>query len=609
MIWKKLVFSLVGIGLLAGCSVETDDLAGSRPNVVLIMADDLGFDDLGVHGNSLIETPTLDKLAGESLQFRNFYVTPVCATTRASLLTGRHFLRTGVSHVHGGKDFLHRGERTLAESLRELGYATGMWGKWHSGKTPGYFPWERGFDEAFMARLYRYRDNVGLMNGDTLRTTGWITGVLTDFAIDFISRNREKPFFAYLPYLTCHSPLEAPEIFTEKYKQKGLSENLSTLYGMVDHMDYHIDRLLNSLDSLGLSENTLVLFLSDNGPAIINNYLTDEDRKTRYVNGFRGHKGNLWENGIKSPLFIRWTGRLEAGSIMQTSDVCDLFPTLLELAGGDPAKNPNPLDGFSLLPCLENPDATLPGKVTYLYGNPGWPPTELAWTPEGVKDEYRPWKYAEGEYLDYKNQILTIRKGQYKLLLNPGDTDGTILPNSSGYVLVDLEKDPQERENLAEMDREIFEEMRLDLETWYHQVLEEEHAFEMPEFEISQGSPVSRVLAYAPRQLSEGVKNASGFIGHFEVAGQQAIYDVRVETPGEYKVEIVYKNEGEDHEFQLSLGEKSHRVSFQGGGSRVTIPGVELGNGPGQLTLTNQTEQPGSKLRLFEILFYKNTQL
>ncbi|MEE9463814.1 MAG: sulfatase-like hydrolase/transferase, partial [Bacteroidales bacterium] len=231
-LWFKILL-LTGIAVLAGCSEEPLE---RQPNIILIQADDLGWDDLGIHGNRLIETPNLNSLAGESVRFSQFYVTPVCATTRAALLTGRHFLRTGVSHVHGGKDFLHLDETTIADVMKDAGYVTGMWGKWHSGKTDGYFPWERGFDEAFMARLYDYYDNEGSYNGESLQTEGWITGVLTDMAIDFMKDHREVPFFAYLPYLTCHAPLDAPRHYVEKYLGKGLSENLAMLYGMVEHM-------------------------------------------------------------------------------------------------------------------------------------------------------------------------------------------------------------------------------------------------------------------------------------------------------------------------------------------------------------------------------------
>ncbi|RMD77668.1 MAG: sulfatase, partial [Lentisphaerae bacterium] len=169
-----------------------------RPNIILILTDDQGFDDIGLHGNTMIDTPNLDRLGRQSVRFNNFYATPVCAPTRAGLLCGRHFLRTGVSHVHGGHDFVHPDEVMMPQWFKANGYRTGMWGKWHSGKTSGYFPWERGFDEAYMARLYVHQDNQGLFNGSVRQHTGWTVDVLTNYALEFIERQAraEQPFFA-----------------------------------------------------------------------------------------------------------------------------------------------------------------------------------------------------------------------------------------------------------------------------------------------------------------------------------------------------------------------------------------------------------------------------
>ena len=354
------------------------------------MLDDLGWDDLGCHGNTMVSTPTIDKLASESVQFSQFYVNPVCAPTRASLLTGRHFLRTGVAHVHGGKDFVHLDEKLLPEYFQRAGYATGMWGKWHSGHTDGYFPWERGFDQAYMAQLYKHKNNYGQLNGEPVEHQSWADKVTTDYAIEFMTQNRQKPFFVFLPYLTCHTPLVAPDLFVQKYMQKGLSKNLATLYGMIDHLDGHLARLLQAIDDLGLAENTIVLFLSDNGPAISNALLTDADRDIRYVNNLKGHKGNIWENGVKSPLFVRWSGRFEPSVVDRLADITDIFPTLLDLVGIRLSADGLPLEGRSIRTYLEGRRDELSDKKSFNYANPGWPPTDVPWSPEGAKDEYRP---------------------------------------------------------------------------------------------------------------------------------------------------------------------------------------------------------------------------
>ena len=595
---------LMAAVLLIGCTVEHSSLSGSRPNIILIMADDLGFSDLAIHGNSLVETPNLDLFASESVQFSQFYVTPVCATTRASLLTGRHFLRTGVSHVHGGKDFLHLDELTLADALKEAGYATGMWGKWHSGKTPGYFPWERGFDEAYMARLYQHKDNVGLFNGVPTKTKGWVTEVLCDYALDFIRRNRDRPFFAYLPLLTCHAPLKAPEQYTKKYLGKGLSENLSTLYGMVDHMDFQLGRFFSALDEMGLAHNTIILFLSDNGPAVNNDLLTDEDRSIRYVNHLRGHKGNIWENGIKSPFFVQWKGTLAPSFAGNLTDVTDLFPTFLELAGVELRDLPNKLDGSSFLPLLAGSGRSRDPKEIFLYANPGWPPTDKPWSPEGVKDEYRPWKYSGGDNLLYENQIMGIREDTFKLLLNPGPTNGSIEPDQSGYVLLNVRADPGEQKNLVKDYPEILTRMEERLKLWYKDIYGSEHAFEMPEFHVGRDSVQAyKVLAYGPQLCSPGVKNAYSYISGFKSAGDSAVYSINVEEAGLYGMEISCRITGNSgFNFEIVFPGQSFPVEFVSGAGVVQIPDIPLSSGITSFTLRNRSEAAQGEIRLFEML-------
>ncbi len=602
VLWISIGLAMV---MIAACTQDKTSLSGSRPNIVLIMADDLGFSDLGVHGNSLVETPRLDRLASEAIQFSQFYVTPVCATTRASLLTGRHFLRTGVSHVHGGKDFLHLDEITLADALKAQGYATGMWGKWHSGKTPGYYPWERGFDEAFMARLYEHKDNVGLMNGKEVATHGWVSEVITDYAIDFIKRKQDQPFFAYLPFLSCHAPLKAPESYISKYREKGLSENLSTLYGMVDQMDENVGRLLDALDEMQLSENTIVIFLSDNGPAVIANLLSDEDRQIRYVNGLRGHKGNIWENGIKSPLFVRWSGSCKPVKVERLAGVSDLFPTLLELAFSKEQDLPHKLDGRSLIPCLEANEQALAEREIFLYANPGWPPTGNAWTPEGIKDEYRPWKYSGGDNLSYEKQIIGIRNERYKLLMNPGETDGTINTDAEGYVLIDVQKDPAEKENLAALEPERLKDMEASLKLMYEDVYGSEHAFEMPVFQIgSQVSYAYPVLAYAPWYCSEGVKNASGYITNFTLPGDRSSYAIEVEQEGSYTLDIQYRYTGKDAmQFEMMSGEEIYKFEVLPGAKTFKLSSLSLSAGNDTVTLMNKSVILDGSLSFTSLLF------
>lgn len=205
------LMAAVSILLIPSHSLRAER-ARERPNIVLIMVDDLGYDDLSVHGNPIVETPSLDQLALSSVRFTDFTVAAVCAPTRASVLTGRHHYRTGVSGVHGGRDFMRLEEVLILQVLADHGYATGIWGKWHAGKTAGYLPWDRGFDEGYYAELYVNENSYGYTREGLVKHNKWVSEVITDHAIDFIDRQREeKPFFAYLSFLAPHEPWEAPE--------------------------------------------------------------------------------------------------------------------------------------------------------------------------------------------------------------------------------------------------------------------------------------------------------------------------------------------------------------------------------------------------------------
>ncbi len=529
-----LILTLGITGFLSSCNTETE-----LPNFILIQMDDLGWDDLSLHGNKIIETPTIDRLGREAIQFNQFYVNPVCAPTRASLLTGRDFLRTGVSHVNGGKEYLNPGETLFAEIFSEAGYVTGMWGKWHSGSTDGYLPGERGFDEVYRAKLYRHKDNFGVLNGRDVQHGKWADEVLITYAIEFITENRDKPFFAYLPSMTCHGPLEAPEEYIQKNIEKGLSRNLATLYGMVEHFDFQLQRLIEAVDELGLAENTVVLFMSDNGPAVNNGAFTDEDRQIRYVSGLKGHKGNIWENGVKSPLFIRWNGHYKPTVVNDLADVTDILPTLLDIAGIDLPSDNLPLDGRSLRPVLEaNIPEQWPEKLSYNYANPGWPPSDLPWTPEGIKDEYRPVEPGTKQALKTADQIIYVRSQQYKLLLNPDveHNGGTL---EGGYALYDILMDPLEKSNIIKENSETAEQLKMELDQWFEGIKQAPHSFNMPMFLIGKDGRRDNIIkGQAPVRISSNLKNTVGTLNGWREVGDFAEYSIEVITPGDYSINI-----------------------------------------------------------------------
>jgi len=527
------------------------------PNVVIIQLDDLGYDDLGIHGNNLVSTPNIDSFGYRSMQFEQFYVYSLGAPTRASLLTGRHFLKTGVSHSHGGKDFLSINETTIAEVLNSAGYQTAMWGKWHSGHSAGYFPWERGFDETYMAELYKHRNSKGKYNGIAIEHDKWADQVITEYAIDFMDKNRKRPFFAYLSYLSIHAPLDTPDSLRNKYLEKGLSYNLATLYGMVEHLDYYLGELFTAMDTMGLMKNTVLFFMSDNGPALLNNLLSDEDREIRYVNDLKGHKGNIWENGVRSPLFVRWEGVTRPMVRYDLCDVTDLFPTILSLADASLPEESKNLDGVSFGDLIRHGNIEEREKVSYNYAHKGWPPKKEAWKAEGAFDEYRPVTSDSKKEARYEDQIISLRKGPFKLMHKASYIE-THPMSQVKYILIDVLADPREELNLYYRMPEIADDMEGILRTWWESILEEENSFAMPVFNIgSKEEELSHILAKAPREISPGVSSAYAWLSNWRKEGDFASYNIQVETPGLYEISIRYKGKPTGARVRVSCGRES----------------------------------------------------
>ncbi len=319
-----------------------------RPNVVVILADDLGYGDLGCFGNPVVRTPHLDALYREGVSLAQHYsASPLCAPARAALLTGRYNHRTGAVDVpsNRGLDRLSPRETTLADEFQAHGYVTGMVGKWHNGlHDPRHHPNSRGFHEfvGFLNGGMDYYEWVLDRNGRPDPFDGrYLTDVFTDEAVGFVRRHCRESFFLYLAYNAPHAPLQAPEPLIEHYRSLGsLSEEVCRLYAMIEQMDTGIGQLLHTLDRLGLAANTIVLFTSDNGPWLRGGY-------ARYNGPFRGGKGEVYEGGIRVPAILRWPAELPGGrGDNEMFHFCDWLPTLLDLAGLR-RQGQLPLDGAS----------------------------------------------------------------------------------------------------------------------------------------------------------------------------------------------------------------------------------------------------------------------
>ena len=349
---KQTLVAIVCLIILFALSLKA---TARQPNVVVILTDDQGWGDLSVNGNTNLATPNVDSLAREGATLSHFYVCQVCAPTRAEFLTGRYYPRTGVSGVSRGQGRLNADETTIADAFRAAGYATGAFGKWHNGTQPPLHPNNRGFEEyyGFTSGHWGHYFSPPLdHNGRRVRGNGFIVDDFVDHAVAFITENRDRPFFCYVPLNTPHSPMMVPDHFYEKFQDQGPAMRhrdperedvmmTRAALAMCENVDWNVGRVLEILDDLGIRDDTIVIYFSDNGP---NSY--------RWNGGMKGRKGSLDEGGVRSPFFIRWPGRIPGGvDVPQIAGAIDLLPTLTDLADVD-FQPTRPLDGRSLRPLL-----------------------------------------------------------------------------------------------------------------------------------------------------------------------------------------------------------------------------------------------------------------
>lgn len=357
-----------------------------RPNVVFIITDDQGYGDLACHGNPMIRTPHLDRLHGESVRLTNYHVDPTCSPTRAALLTGRYSTRTGVWHTVMGRSLMYRDEVTLADVFNRAGYRTAMFGKWHLGDNYPLRPQDRGFQETLVLGGggigqtpdhwgNDYFDDTYFRNGRPEKFTGYCTDVFFDNAMRFIEANQARPFFAYIATNVPHSPFVVPEKYRRPYTEKGVPEPMDSFYGMIENMDENVGRLVARLNELGLAEDTILVWTTDNGTAAgvagVNRFVAAAQPAGRWAGftaGMRGTKGTEYEGGHRVPLFIRWP----AGGIGGGRDVTpltahiDMLPTLAGLCGL-PTPEGRELDGTSLVPLLRGPAKDWPERTLFAH--------------------------------------------------------------------------------------------------------------------------------------------------------------------------------------------------------------------------------------------------
>lgn len=366
--------------------------ADRRPNIVFILADDLGWTDVGCMGSRYYETPSIDRLAGQGMRLMNYHNCQNCAPTRAVLMSGQYPPRTGVYTV-GSLERGKAGERkmavprnetnlpldrkTIADQLQAAGYATGLFGKWHLGQAGEFHPSKRGFDEAIVSAGkhfdFRTTPTVAYPEGT------YLADFLTDKAVDFIDRHKEKPFFLYLPHFGVHSPYQAKKDLIDRFETKppaGGHHN-PTYAAMIQSVDESVGRVMAKLDALNLSDNTVFIFSSDNGG--VGGYGEIGGRGVTHNAPLRGGKGMLYEGGTRVPFIVRWPGFVKPGTSCDAPTIhVDFYATLLDLAAAP--KPAQPIDGESMVPLFKDPSTKLKRDSFYVhfpgylegYGTQNW---------------------------------------------------------------------------------------------------------------------------------------------------------------------------------------------------------------------------------------------
>lgn len=338
------------------------------PNVILVITDDQGYGDLGCHGNPVLETPNLNQLHSQSIRLTNFHVGPTCSPTRAALMTGRYCNRTGVWHTIMGRSLLRKDEVTMADIFKAGGYRTAIFGKWHLGDNYPYRAHDRGFHEALVhggggignCQDYwgnDYFDDTYFRNGEPEKFKGYCTDVWFAEAMKFIEANKKQPFFCYLSTNAPHGPWHVPDKYIKHYKDKGLDESASRFYGMVTNIDENMGRLMEKLEALDLIDNTILIFMTDNGTSL-------PDNRGGFNAGMRGVKGSEYDGGHRVPFFIRGPkGNLKTPvDVDRITGHIDVLPTLIELCG---LKHPVDMkfDGKSIVPLLTYDARHWPDRV------------------------------------------------------------------------------------------------------------------------------------------------------------------------------------------------------------------------------------------------------
>jgi len=454
------------LALLAGSLSAA--LEGTRPNIILVITDDQGYGPIARHGHPWLKTPHLDSLHDASTRFTRFMVAPTCAPTRSALMTGRHPEKNGITHTILERERMTLDATILPQILKKVGYTSGLFGKWHLGDELEYQPDQRGFDETFMhgaggiGQAYdcscadapgnRYTDPVIRHNGTFVQTQGFCTDVFFTAALGWIKQKAEKkePFFAYISTNAPHGPFIAPEKNAKRFTDLGFGAEQAGFYGMIENIDENMGRLQAKLDEWKLAENTVVIFMSDNGMTGGGSGRPGMDLAPGYPffnADMKGLKGSTEEGGVRVPFIVRWPGKIAAGKDIATVAAhIDVLPTFAALTGATLPENQ--VEGRSLLPLLEGQTTEWPDRPIFAH---------ICRWPTGADPE----KFREVNF--------TVRTQRYRYVgpvpsAAKGKKAGAKL---AGPALYDMEKDPAQTTNIIAEQPEIAAQMKASYDQYW----------------------------------------------------------------------------------------------------------------------------------------------
>lgn len=575
--------SAAGLSISCRTTGKRHGAESGQPNVILIMTDDQGFGDLGFTGNPVIKTPHIDKMARNSARLTNFYVSPVCAPTRASLMTGRYNYRTRCIDTYIGRAMMDTAEVTLAELLKQGGYATGIFGKWHMGDNHPMRPMDQGFEESLVHRgggigqpsdppggEGKYTDPVLFHNGRQTQAKGYCTDVYFDSAIAWLTQcgQQGRPFFAYIPTNAPHGPFhDVPEAQLAAYQKENLDNDQfpqaqghklpakhnadirARIFAMITNVDDNVGKLFRSLEKQKLLDNTLVIFMVDNGP-----------NGRRYVAGMKGWKSHVHEGGIHSPFFAHWPKRLKPGC---TSDRIaahiDILPTVLDVCGLDKPADLK-LDGRSLLPLLTGKSDNWSDRMIVIQAHRG----------------DRPQLYHN----------FAARTQQWKLLHASGfGKEG--FTGDPAFELYDMAADPMEMHNLAAAQPAVVEKLRKQYEDWFADV------------------STTRPDNYAPPAIHIGTPHENPVVltrqdwrhikGRPWAADSNGFWKLHAATEGRYDVRLRFRPLKADAAVTLAMGGQTLTDKAKAQATECLFTGITLKKGPLELlaTLTQKNNTQG----------------